>query len=251
MDYALNPYIGCQHGCIYCYAEFMKKYTDHQEEWGEFVDVKINIADRLGEQIKRTKPGTVMVSTVTDAYQPLEEEFYLTRSCLEILADFDFPVSIQTKSDLVLRDLDILKRFSDVEVGFTITSPDSEVERMFEPDASALERRLEALNMLKENGITTFAFVGPILPFFSDSADSLESLLERLNKIKIKKIYLDKMNYLKGKRRKINSILRKRFPDALRLYQGVMDFEDSYVKKLKDDLTSVLSKFSFDSEILF
>ena len=79
MDYALNPYIGCEHGCVYCYAEFMRKYTNHKEEWGEFVDVKINIVDRLRKQIKRTKPGTIMIGTVTDAYQPLEDKYQLTR----------------------------------------------------------------------------------------------------------------------------------------------------------------------------
>jgi DNA repair photolyase len=234
MDYALNPYIGCQHACVYCYAEFMKKYTNHKEEWGEFVDVKTNIADRLREQVKKTKPGVVMVGTVTDAYQPSEEKYQLTRKCLE-----------------VLRDIDILKKIKDREVGFTITCPDPDVEKLFEPGASALVRRFEALKKLQENGIPTFAFVGPILPFFSDSVGSLKLLFERLQKMKIDEIYLDKMNYLKGKRRKICSLLEKQFPCALRLYEDAAAREEKYTEWLKSNLTSALSGFSFESKVLF
>lgn len=251
MDYALNPYTGCQHGCIYCYAEFMKKYTNHKEEWGEFVDVKINIVDRLRDQIKRTKPGIIQLSTVTDAYQPLEETFQLTRGCLEILADFDFPISIQTKSNLVLRDIDVLKKIKDKDVGFTITCPDSEVERIFEPGASILEKRLEALKELQDNDIPTFVFVGPILPFFSDNIRSLQRLFRKLQTMGINKIYLDKMNYLKGKRKKIGSVLKKQFPHALRLYEGAAKREKRYTEWLKGNLASALSEFSFDSEVLF
>jgi DNA repair photolyase len=251
MGYALNPYTGCQHGCLYCYADFMKKYTNHREEWGTFVDVKINIADRLREQIKRSNPGRVMVGTVTDAYQPLERKYQLARQCLEILAESNFPVFIQTKSDLILRDSDILKRTKEKEVGFTICTHDPEIQRLFEPGASSLERRFIALEKLKDDGIPTFAFVGPILPFFSDNIDSLRLILQRLEKTKVEYIYLDKMNYLKGKWKRINPVLKKRFPHALRLYEGALNHEKRYTKFLKDNLTSVLSEFSFDSEILF
>jgi DNA repair photolyase len=251
VDYALNPYTGCQHGCVYCYAEFMKKYTNHNEQWGEFVDVKINVVERLRDQIKKTKPGMVMIGTVTDAYQPLEGKFQLTRKCLEILTDFDFPVFIQTKSDLILRDLDVLKKIKDKEIGFTITCVDPEVERMFEPDASDLGRRFEALKKLKDNRIPTFAFVGPILPFFSDHENSLKLLFEKLQKLKIKKVYLDKMNYLKGKRKRISALLEKRFPHALRFYEGMVNHEERYSEWLKSNLASALSKFSFEAEVLF
>ncbi len=251
MDYALNPYTGCQHGCVYCYAEFMKKYTNHNEEWGKFVDVKINIVDRLREQVKKTKPGVVMVGTVTDAYQPLEEKFQLTRKCLEILTDFDFPIFIQTKSDLILRDLDVLKKIKDKEVGFTITCPDPEVEKLFEPHASNLNRRFEALAKLKDNGIPTFVFFGPILPFFADNVNSIRLLFEKSQNMNIKKIYLDKMNYLKGKRKKISALLEEKFPHALRFYEGVIDHEERYTEWLKANLASALSEFSFDSELLF
>ncbi len=251
MDYALNPYTGCQHGCLYCYAEFMKKYTNHSEPWGEFVDVKINVVERLKRQITKAKPGVVMISTVTDAYQPIEEELCLTRRCLEVLADSDFPVSIQTKSDLVLRDLDILKRIRDKKVGLTITCPDPEVTSSFEPGATDLERRLDALEKLIGYRIPTFAFVGPILPFFSDNVEALRSLFKTLKKTKIDSIYLDKMNYLRGKWRRINPVLDQRYPWAMRFYQCVMTDEERYKGWLKANLRSALRGFGFEPEIVF
>jgi DNA repair photolyase len=251
VDYALNPYIGCEHACVYCYAEFMKKYTDHKEDWGEFVDAKINVAERLREQVKKTRSGRVQMGTVTDAYQPIEKRFRLARECLEILADSDLPVSIQTKSDLILRDVDVLRKMKDREVGFTITCPDPEVERLFEPGASDLERRLEAVTKLVNGGIPTFVFFGPILPFFSDHPESLSLLFKRLQGTGVKRICLDKMNYLKGKRKKIGRILRDDFPHALRFYDGVIEREEKYTEWLKATLASTLSGFPFEPEVLF
>jgi DNA repair photolyase len=251
VDYALNPYTGCQHACIYCYAEFMRKYTNHTEPWGEFVDVKINLADRLRQQIRKTKPGTVMIGTVTDAYQPVERKFQLTKKCLEILSDTDFPVFIQTKSDLILRDIDVLKKVKTKEVGMTITCPDPYVEKLFEPGTSDLERRFEVLAQLKENGIPTFVFLGPILPYFSDSEKSLRSIFERLDRIGIKHVYLDRMNYLKGKFSRIKTVLENVNPRALPFYESVMNQPERYEKWLKTNLSSVLTDFSFDIEAVF
>ena len=251
MDYALNPYIGCQHGCVYCYAEFMRKYTNHKEEWGEFVDVKINIADRLRKQIGRKKPGTIMIGTVTDAYQPLEGKYQLTRRCLEILADFDFPIRILTKSDLVLRDVDILKGLRQKRVGLTITSLDPRIEALFEPKASKLENRFETLEKLRENDIPTFVFFGPILPFFSDEEESIRSLLERLERMGIEEIYFDKMNYLKLRWGKVKMLLKRSFPEALSYYQRVAQDGESYSANLRALLEHSLSDSSLHYDIVF
>jgi DNA repair photolyase len=251
MAYALNPYRGCEHGCLYCYAEFMRKYTNHQEPWGEFVDIKANVVDRLKVQTRKAKPGTVMLGTVTDAYQPIEEKLGLTRRCLEVLAASDFPVSIQTKSDLAQRDVDVLRRMKDAEVGLTITCPDAEVLRSFEPGAPTLQKRLDALDQLGRKGISTFAFVGPILPFFSDNPAALKSLFRELEKRKISWVYLDRMNYLKSKWRRIKSVIGRRYPKAVPFYERVMASEESYTDWLKGNVKSALRDFGFESQILF
>ena len=101
-DYVVNPYVGCQHGCSYCYATFMRRFTGHKESWGDFVDIKINAPELLKKEITKKKQGTVWVSGVTDPYQPLEKRYELTRQCLEILVKHDWPVIVQTRSPLVL-----------------------------------------------------------------------------------------------------------------------------------------------------
>jgi DNA repair photolyase len=181
-DYVVNPYTGCQHGCSYCYARF------HREPWGEFVDVKVNAADLLRvEAGRKRKRGRVWVSGVCDPYQPLEARYKLTRQCLEILTQHNWPVVVQTRSPLVLRDLDILKAAPDLEVGFSITTADDSIRKLFEPHAPPVSDRIGALGELHEAGIRTYAMIAPILP----GAEGLGELL----KGKIDYLLIDRMNY--------------------------------------------------------
>ena len=189
-DYCVNCYTGCQVNCRYCYARlFIPRYSGHSEPWGSFVDVKVNAPEVLAKQVLRAKKGIVWLSSVCDCYQPLEAKYKLTRQCLEILAEHQFPVQVQSKSILLLRDQDIFKKFEAVEVGFTITTDDERIARLFEPGASPVSERIQALGILKSNGIRTFAFVGPILP---GNPEKLVALLEG----KIDKVLIDRMNYL-------------------------------------------------------
>lgn len=189
-DYCLNPYTGCQVNCRYCYARlFMRRYSGHSEPWGSFVDVKVNAPELLRKQAVRAKRGTVWLSSVCDPYQPLEEKYRLTRQCLAILAEARFPVNIQTKMTLILRDLDIIERFDEVEVGMTLTTDDEGIARMFEPGASPVGERIAALDKIHSRGIKTFAFVGPLLP------GGPEGLISALAG-RVDKILVDRMNYL-------------------------------------------------------
>ena len=201
VDYCLNPYVGCEHNCAYCYAIFMKRFTDHSEEWGSFVDVKINFLERLEKEVKKAKSGIVMLSSVTDAYQPIEEKYKLTRGALEILSGYDYSVSIQTKSDLVLRDIDILKKIKNCEVGFTITCLDENVQRKFEPSSPSTQERFKALKKLNEAGIDTFIFFGPVLPCFSDTEENIkifEEIKDLHNKIAELEEQKQKLEYSKN-----------------------------------------------------
>jgi DNA repair photolyase len=187
-DYALNAYIGCQHQCVYCYAKFMKRFTGHREPWGAFVDVKVNAPELLARELKKKKQkGRVWMSGVCDAYQPLEKKYQLTRRCLEILIEDGWPVTIQTKSPLVLRDIDILKRSADIEVGFTITTADEKVRKIFEPGAPPVAKRIEALGTLHAEGIATFVMVAPMLP----RAEGLAAMLQG----KMDHVLIDRYNY--------------------------------------------------------
>ena len=189
-DYCVNPYTGCQVGCRYCYAGlFMRRYSGHKEAWGEFVDAKMNAPEVLKKQLNRAKRGTVWVSSVCDPYQPLEEKYKITQRCLKELAKKQFPVNIQTKSKLALRDLDLFQEFEEIEVGFTITTDDERVARQFEPRSAPVKDRLKALERIRASGIRTYAFIGPILP---GNPEKLGQHLEG----KVDFVYIDRMNYL-------------------------------------------------------
>jgi len=186
-DYVINPYTGCQHGCTYCYARFMKRFTGHKEPWGEFVDVKINASDLLQVEIKRKKRGRVWVSGVCDPYQPLEAQYKLSRRCLEILGQHNWPVAVQTRSPLILRDIDILKEARDFEIGFTVTTMDDGIRKLFESSAPPIKDRLNALDVLHRAGIRTYAMIAPMLPGAESLAEALEG--------KVDYIIVDRMNY--------------------------------------------------------
>jgi DNA repair photolyase len=189
-DYAVNPYVGCQHACSYCYARFMKRFTGHKEPWGDFVDVKVNAPDLLRGEILRKKPGRVWISGVCDPYQPLEARYGLTRKCLPVLTRSGWPVVVQTRSPLVLRDTDLLKEARDLEVGLTVTTADDAIRRLFEPQAPPIPERIQALDELHRAGVRTFAMIAPLLP----GAEGLGGLLRG----KVDFLLIDRMNYTYG-----------------------------------------------------
>lgn len=185
--YTINPYVGCQHNCHYCYARFMKRFTGHTEPWGKFVDVKINAPDLLVREITKKPPKKVWISGVCDPYQPLEAKYRLTRKCLEILAYNNWPVTVQTKSPLVIRDLDILGKGKNFSVGFSIATADDNIRNMFEPDAPPIPARIRALKQLHEAGLNTFVMIAPILPGAEDLPEMLKGMADS--------VILDRMNY--------------------------------------------------------
>lgn len=189
-DYCLNPYFGCMHGCRYCYASFMKRFTDNLERWGSFFDVRINLPHVLRRELKRKPKGKVVISSLTDAYQPAEAKYKITRQCLELLAMLRWKVSILTKSPLVVRDIDLFKSFQNIEVGMTITTDTEAVRRIFEPGAPPLAERKKALLELKKSGVKVYVFVGPILPI-SNPYQFARELAEITDDI-----LLDRMNYI-------------------------------------------------------
>jgi DNA repair photolyase len=188
--YTVNPYSGCEHSCSYCYARFMKRFTGHQEPWGDFVDVKINAPALLAREIRRKTPGKVWVSGVCDPYQPAEATYELTRRCIEIIVDNRWPLVVQPRSPLVVRDLDILTSGDDVEVGLSITTADERIRKLFEPKAPPIPRRIEALARLHDAGVKTFAMIAPLLP----GAEDLPAVLEG----KVDHVLVDRMNYNYG-----------------------------------------------------
>jgi DNA repair photolyase len=167
VDYVINPYLGCAHGCRYCYAVFMRRYARHHggAPWGSFVEVKVNLAQVLRAELQRRKHrGQVFLSSVCDPYQPAELRYRLTRSALEILTEFGWSVNILTRSPLVTRDLDLLTAMPGVSVGLSIPTDDDRVRRVLEPQAPPIPARVAALKQLHRAGLAPWVFIAPMLP---------------------------------------------------------------------------------------
>ncbi|MFH1337438.1 MAG: radical SAM protein [Nanoarchaeota archaeon] len=174
VDYVVNPYVGCQHNCVYCYARYVRRFIGEDSEWGDFVYVKVN-GPELAERNSRGKCGKVAFSTVCDAYQPLESKYKITRGILENLNP-RLELGILTKSPLVLRDIDVLKRYDDVEIGLSIMTLDEDVRRCFELNSPSVESRIDALRKIHEEGIRTFVFIAPIMPYLTDMEEIMKEL---------------------------------------------------------------------------
>jgi len=235
LDYCLNPYVGCSHGCIYCYARSYSLRRGRKERWGSFVDIKRDLPGVLRKELLRKKKGVVGLSTITDAYQPVEADTRLTRECLEELLQSGFTVSIQTKSAIVLRDLDLLARHpGQVEVGFTITTMDPSISAKIEPGASSPTDRAGALRKLSDNGIATWLFMGPILPAITE--DGLDEVLDLAESVAVERILIDRLNIRPGVWRSVSEFIAQQHPELADLYREIFWGRCDFHKELKERL---------------
>jgi len=220
LEYSLNPYQGCVHQCCYCYAPRVLHIP--YDQWTSIVYVKRNIPLILSKELKRKKPGVVGISTVTDPYQPIEKQYCLTRYCLEQLLRYDFPVFMQTKSDLIIRDIDILSKFTKAEVMVSIGTLNESERQYMEPYSSSIRQRLKVLETCVKTHIDTSVFFGPIYPTIKKK--DLPGILDIFIDIGIQKIMID---HFRGKP---NISFEKDMPKGLfsRLSEGHLDDNMQY-----------------------
>lgn len=237
LDYSLNPYRGCEHSCAYCYVPNVLRIK--RDEWGNFVDVKTNIPVVLAKELKTKKRGIVGLSTVTDPYQPIEEKYKLTRYCLEQLLRYDFPVHIQTKSDLVIRDIDLISKFKEIEVMFSIGTINDSERKILEPNASTIKNRLNAMKKLSDKGIKTSVFFGPIYATIKD--ESIPEIVDIFLSHGAKEIMLDKFNLKPGISDEIVSFFSK-----YDLFTNRSDFDKFFNEiKMLCDKKNVKARYAF------
>jgi DNA repair photolyase len=235
-DYAVNCYTGCAHGCVYCYARFASRFSHPRQPWGSFVDIKANAPGVLAREVKRRPVGRVMLSSVCDAWQPVEKEALITRQCLEILLRYRYEISALTKSALARRDLDLLAT-GNVDFGVTVTTLDPHLARIIEPGASPPSERLAVLEEAKNKGLRSYAFVGPLLPFLSDGEESITSLLKAIKDIGVDYFFLDKLNLRYGVWPSLLKLLHEHYPSLIADYRKIF-FENSAKMAYSTDLTS-------------
>ncbi|MFH8107424.1 MAG: radical SAM protein [Candidatus Aenigmatarchaeota archaeon] len=239
IDYSINPYIGCEHNCCYCFARYMKKFSHSEKEWGEFVVVKKNIFDVFREEIKKVKSGSILISSVTDAYQPIEEKYEITRKILEEFTKHDnFQINILTKSKLVMRDLDIIKKIKNIEIGFSFSVLSEDIKKIIEPHSSEIKERLKALKILKENEIKTYAMLAPILPILTEK--DLEKLLECLKDVEVDYILVDRLNIKAGNWQTIKESIAKIDERLIKQYEDIIFSQrNEYFIKIKEKIKEI------------
>lgn len=237
-DFSVNPYTGCAHACKYCYACFMKRFTNHSEKWGEFVDVKIwQPIKNLGKY----KGKELFIGSVTDPYQPIEEKYRRTRTLLEELQGSGAKLSIATKSDLILRDLDIIKTFPDARVSWSVNTLDEGFKDDMDKAAS-IKSRLAAMKVFHNAGVRTTCFISPIFPGITDVKAIIEQEKEHCNLI-----WLENLNLRASYKSVILDYIQEKYPALLPLYQDIYNQGNrSYWETLDTELQKYAAEIGLD-----
>ena len=224
--YSVNPYVGCTHGCKYCYASFMKRFTGHTEPWGTFLDVKHWPVIKNPQKYKGQR---VVIGSVTDGYLPQEAQFRNTRKLLEQLKNSGAELLICTKSDLILRDLDLLKEMGKVTVSWSINT----LEEAFQSDmdnAVSVERRLDAMKQVYDAGIRTVCFISPVFPGITD----FEAIFHRV-KEQCDLVWLENLNLRGAFKQEILDYIKSKYPQLATLYHVIYTEGDrSYFRELEE-----------------
>ena len=223
--YSVNPYVGCTHGCKYCYASFMKRFTGHTEQWGTFLDVKRWPAIKNPWKYRGQR---VVIGSVTDGYNPQEEQFGNTRRILEQLKGSGAEILICTKSDLVVRDLELLKTLGKVTVSWSINTLDEQFRADMD-QAVSIERRLAAMKKVYDAGIRTVCFISPVFPGITD----FEAIFERVRN-QCDLVWLENLNLRGGFKKDIMDYIQEKYPDLVSLYDAIYNKKDrSYFQMLE------------------
>lgn len=211
-DYVINPYVGCPHGCKYCYACFMKRFTKHEEEWGTFIDIK-HCEKPINK--KKLQNKSVFLSSVTDCYNKFEEEYGVTRKILQQLIDVDCKLGISTKSSLILRDIDLLKKCKDLTVSVSINTLDEQFKDDMD-HASSIAERLRTLKVLHENGIHTVLFISPIFPGITDFKEIIECSSSFVDEY-----WFENLNLRGSYKAKILDYIKASYPQYIETYNDI------------------------------
>lgn len=240
-DYVINPYTGCEHGCKYCYADFIRRFQNIKQEWGNFVYAKVNCPDLLEKELEKNKPGHIWLASVCDCYMPLEGKFKLTRKILEIIAKSPyknkFTIEILTKSALVKRDFDLLKQL-DVEVGCSINTLDEKASRLIEPLAACPKERINALKEAKKEEIKVYGFISPVLPGITD----LEALFRELSFCDY--VWVELLNTRKSIMDRFMPFIKKNFPDKIKDFDFAINNPEDYFKNIKEEVRRLEKKYN-------
>lgn len=227
-DFSVNPYVGCEHACKYCYASFMRRFTGHDEPWGAFVDAKFwppikNPARYAGKE--------AFIGSVCDPYQPCEKKYGRTRALLEELSGSGMRISIATRSNLILRDLDLIKSFPDAQVSWSINTLDEDFKDEMD-NAPSIDQRLEAMRTFHEAGVRTTCFISPIFPGITDPREIILAARDACNLV-----WLENLNLRGDYKPRILKWVHETHPELDKLYDAIYRHKDrSYWASLDEEM---------------
>jgi DNA repair photolyase len=213
---------------LYCYSRSVFHSREIAHAWGSFVKAKRNIPEVLARELPHKGKGTIGLSTVTDPYQPIESRLQLTRACLEVLKSSGFKVSIQTKSSLVLRDIDLISGPM-FEMGVTITTMNQELAKKMEPQASSPDKRRQVLQEYCERKVETWIFLGPIIPNVNDHTEDIEQIVQVAKETRSRLLF-DKLNLRPWVLESLTSFLSKETPESLENLPALLGTSSEYWK---------------------
>lgn len=241
IDYTINPYVGCQHGCKYCYADFIKRFRNIKDEWGNFIYIKSNCLDFLEKELIKNKKGHIWMSSVCDCYMHIEKEYELTRNILKKILEFKdkFSLEIITKSKLVERDFDLLKNLN-FELGMSINNLNERTAKIIEPLASSPRERINTLKKAKSQGLEIFGFVSPVMPGITN----LEELFRELNFCNY--VFIELLNTKPSVLGKLIPVYKKYFPDRLNDLNYAINYPEKYFKEIKGDVNRLSKKYNLE-----
>ena len=244
VDYVINPYIGCPHKCLYCYAEFMKRFSDHTKDWGDFTDIKI---PDTPIPLRRLAGKRLVISSVTDPYNPFEKRHGVTRSVLEQLAGVPVAVTIITKSDLIVRDMALIAGLENAEVAFSLNSLDDTFRRLFEPRAPDAKRRLAAMRRLHDAGIRTILFMSPIFPGITDFSAIIRASSTFTDEYWFENLNLDNMAH-----NRVARAIGRHYPELVPLYRTLYrDGDRTFWNELARDIADYCREHGIAFRTLF
>lgn len=229
-DYVINPYVGCSHGCRYCYASFMRRFTGHKENWGDFIDIK-----KCNKKInlKKISEKKVFLSSVTDCYNELEKKYLITRKILKELVDSDCYLSISTKSSLILRDIDLLKQMKNLTVSISINTLNEKFKNDMD-NASTIKERLNTLKELHKNGIYTVLFMSPIFPYITEWKKIIEESKEYVDEY-----WFENLNLRGSYKKDILDYIKDNYKEIYPKYIEIYDQKNNnYWETLADEINS-------------
>ena len=250
IDYTINPYIGCEFACKYCYASYLSNLVkEDNDKWGQFVYVKKNaielIKKELGKMILNYQTPNIMLSSATDPYQYVEAKEKITQKILKTFIEFNFKGQLMclTKSPMILRDIDLLKEVKNLTVSFSICHNNEKIKNFFEPNTPSINSRFNALKIFNKRGFKTCIFIAPILPYYENHINELEELFKKIKDSGTNNVVCDLLN-LYGNMTRYKNCLKTSIKAQKLYFDRATDKE--YFKKMENIINELIQKYQFN-----